>query len=114
MTTLEQVMEAARALPIEERRLLRQWLEEQEREPEQWRQREEEVRQQSERFRRAMRWIDENRAQYLGQWVALDGDRLISHGQDARQVHLDAKAAGMKVPFVVRVIREEGPFYAGW
>jgi hypothetical protein len=115
MTTLEQVMEAARALPIEERRLLRQWLEEQEREPEQWRQREEEVRQQSERFRRAMRWIDENRAQYMGQWVALDGDRLISHGQDARQVHLDAKAAGIESPFVERVMEEDNlPFCGGW
>lgn len=114
MTTLEQVIEAARGLPRDDRRRLREWLQEQERRDTENQQRQEAVREEMEKFHKAMKWIDENRAQYLGQWVALDGDRLISHGTDARQVHNEAKAAGIKVPFVERVIEEQEPFYAGW
>ncbi|HXG68930.1 MAG TPA: DUF5678 domain-containing protein [Blastocatellia bacterium] len=115
MTTLEQVIEAARALPPEDQRRLREWLQEQERQAAENQQRQEAVRQEVEKFHKAMKWIEENRAQYLGQWVALDGDRLISHGPDARQVHNEAKAAGIKIPFVERVTEEDNlPFCGGW
>ncbi|HXU39027.1 MAG TPA: DUF5678 domain-containing protein [Blastocatellia bacterium] len=115
MSTLDQIIEAARTLPVEDRRSLMRWLREQERLALVDKQSDDPVREQSERFHLAMKWIDEHRAEYLGQWVALVGDRLISHGPDARQVHLAAKAAGIEIPFVVRVERkEEGPFFAGW
>ena len=32
-------------------------------------------------------WIEAHRDEYLGQWVALDGDRLIAHGSDAKKVY---------------------------
>ena len=37
---------------------------------------------------RAMQWIAEHRNEYVGQWVALDGDRLLAAGPSARIVAL--------------------------
>jgi len=39
-------------------------------------------------------WLKENCDEYAGQWVALKGNQLISHGMDAKEVHAAAKAAG--------------------
>jgi len=115
MSTLDQIMEAARRLPLEDLRSLMRWLREQERLAVQDQQAEDPVREQTDRFRKAMKWIDDHRAEYLGQWVALVGDRLISHGPDARQVYLEAKAAGVEVPFVECVRKKETlPFIGGW
>jgi len=121
MTTLDQVIETARMLPLEDRRRLREWLQGQERQdaapppvataapP----RNAETVEQQLERFRKAMKWIDEHRAEYLGQWVVLVGDQLISHGFDSRQVGEEAKAAGIKIPFVTLVREEPEAFMSG-
>ena len=49
------------------------------------------------RFQRALRWIEENKAQYLGQWAAVDGDRLLAAGADGKQVYAEAVAAGVAV-----------------
>jgi hypothetical protein len=40
------------------------------------------------------RWLKEHGDEYAGQWVALKGDQLISHGPDLKAVHAAAKAAG--------------------
>jgi len=58
-------------------------------------------------------WINQHRDEYLGEWVALQGDCLIAHGSDARQVYLAAREAGISTPYVVRVERVE-PFTGGW
>jgi len=63
------------------------------------------------RRRREMRWIEEHRAEYAGQYVALDGDRLVGHGPDGRQVLAEARKAGMKVPFVARIESDDEPPY---
>lgn len=39
-------------------------------------------------------WLEAHRQEYAGQWVALQGDQLISHGQHAKDVHAAAQAAG--------------------
>lgn len=135
MTTLEQVIAIVEALPLEDRRSLRRWLQEQERphaassasaalaKPPDNSARlaataplhsAETVEQQLERFRQALKWIDEHRTEYLGQWVALEGDRLISHGLDALQVHREAKAAGIAAPFLERIVAEAEPYWGGW
>lgn len=121
MTMLEQVIETVQTLPREDRRQLREWLQVRERqdaapppvaaEPPQ--RNAETVEQQLERFRKAMQWIKEHRAEYLGQWVVLVGDRLISHGFDSRQVDAEAKAAGIKVPFLAQVREEPEAFMTG-
>jgi hypothetical protein len=39
-------------------------------------------------------WLKEHCDEYAGQWVALKGDQLISHGKDHLAVYQAAKAAG--------------------
>lgn len=60
-------------------------------------------------------WIERHRDEYLDQWVALDGDRMIAHGPDARSVYLAARAAGVRVPFLQQITPKEGDaFMGGW
>src|SRR5438093_8759106 len=54
-----------------------------------------------------MKWIDENRAAYADQWVAVEGDRLIAADPDALKVFATAKAEGIQTPFVVHVLPED-------
>lgn len=108
MATLEQILEEARALSPEERRQLREALDR------------EEATQQREQAEgdstraREQQWVSEHRDEYMGQWVALDGDHLIAHGHDARVVYTSAREAGIQVPFVVRVEAYEEPSMGGW
>src|SRR5688572_2911275 len=41
-----------------------------------------------------MKWIAQNRANFADQWVAVEGDQLITAGADAREVFAAARAAG--------------------
>ena len=68
----------------------------------------------NDRWEREQRWLDEHREEYLGQWVALEGDRLLASGPDGRAVYEAARSAGVRAPLVTRVeSRDELPF-AGW
>lgn len=67
------------------------------------------------RSAKPLRWLDENREKYSGQWVALDGDRLIASGPTAKEVYSKAKAEGVVIPFVELVTdREPVPSSGGW
>ena len=67
------------------------------------------------RSEKSLRWLRENRDKYSGQWVALDGDRLIASGPTAKEVYSKAKAEGVKIPFVELVTDPEPvPFTGGW
>ena len=67
------------------------------------------------RSARSLRWLDENRQKYSGQWVALDSDRFIASGATAQEVYSKAKAEGVAIPFVELVTdREPVPFTGGW
>ncbi len=48
-----------------------------------------------------MQWLAEHEAEYAGQWLALDGDCLLSHGEDPHKVRAEARAMGVETPFVV-------------
>ena len=62
-----------------------------------------------------IQWIDDNRAAYADQWVAVEGDRLIAAGIDPLNVFAAAKAEGIRVPFVVHVLPGDPlPFVPGW
>jgi len=63
---------------------------------------------------RETQWLKEHRHEYIGQWVALDGDRLISHGTNAREVSEAARAAGVEVPFFTRIEPDEELPFGGW
>ena len=69
----------------------------------------------SDRSAKSLRWLHENQDKYSGQWVALDGDRLIASGPTAKEVYSKAKAAGVEIPFVELVTgRDSEPFTGGW
>lgn len=45
-------------------------------------------------------WIEAHRAEYAGQWVALKGDQLISHGSQGLAVIEAARNAGFPEAFI--------------
>lgn len=50
-----------------------------------------------------MKWLDENKAKSLNEGRALDGNRLIAAGQDAKQVCAEAIAAGVTSPLLHQI-----------
>jgi hypothetical protein len=97
--SFEQVLEVAKALPVMDKRRLQYWLMEDER-AQSYARDNGETKLPYPR-EREMRWFaaEQNRAKYGGQWVALDGDQLLSHGENLRQVYAEAKAKGVESPF---------------
>ena len=63
---------------------------------------------------REMRWLKEHRSEYAGQWVALDGDRLLSHGTDAHEVFAAARESGVEAPFFAHLEPEDALPFGGW
>ena len=63
---------------------------------------------------REMKWIAEHRRPYAGQWVALDGDRLIAHGPEARAVYAAANADGAYLPMVTFIPDPDKPSSILW
>ncbi|HLM61197.1 MAG TPA: DUF5678 domain-containing protein [Pyrinomonadaceae bacterium] len=57
-------------------------------------------------FTREHGWLEKNREQYDGQYVALDGDRLLAHGENGKEVAAKIKELGLKSVYIVFV---EGP-----
>lgn len=64
--------------------------------------------------REEMRWLAEEARDYAGQWVALDGFRLIAHGQRLSEVSRAAAAAGATEPLFAHVPAVEDLPFAGW
>ncbi len=61
-----------------------------------------------------LNWLKAHRSEYIGQWVALDGERLIAHGVDARKVYQAAREAGLLSPFVEQVLPTDDLPFGGW
>src|SRR5580698_3478651 len=59
-------------------------------------------------------WIRLHGAMYSGQWVALQGNELLSHGPKARAVRDEARAKGTQRPLMVHLPDEPGRLSAGW
>jgi hypothetical protein len=58
-------------------------------------------------------WVDEHRDEYMGRWVAVEGDTMVAHGDDARAVYKAAREAGIDIPYVVHVKQREEAFMGG-
>ena len=110
--TLAHALEVVRALSLEDQERLRQWLAAQEGQhaslpendpepPPNW-------------YMCEMRWLSTHQAAYAGQWVALDGKRLLSHSTEVHQVYAEAHAAGVVVPFVAYVDTPDIEQWGGW
>jgi hypothetical protein len=110
--TFEYVLEMIRVLSLEDQERLRQWLAAQKGKyasPS-----ESDKAPSPDWYPREMRWLSEHQAAYAGQWVALDAERLLSHGTDARQVYAEAHAAGVAVPFVAYIEAPDECQWGGW
>jgi predicted DNA-binding antitoxin AbrB/MazE fold protein len=53
-------------------------------------------------------WFGAHGADYLGEWLALQGNQMISHGADLLAVRDEARAKGVQHPLFVRVPEDFG------
>ena len=65
-------------------------------------------------FSQIAEWLAQNRLNYIGKWVVLDGGRLIGSGDDPRPIVAQARAEGVTAPFVELIQDESEPFMGGW
>lgn len=63
---------------------------------------------------RELRWLTEHRHEYAGQWVALDGDKLLASGSEASAVYEAARDSGVELPLVVQVESADDLPFGGW
>ena len=103
MATLEQIIDEARSLSPAEKLKLRQALDH-------------ELEQAAPAQTRARQsaWVDRHRDEYLGQWVAIEGDTFIANGNNAREVYLAAREAGIAGPYIVHVTPKPDAYMGGW
>jgi hypothetical protein len=113
-TTAETLLPQISSLPISEKVKLRQLLDEQLRNPE--------AMKNGVTFVKpvptpdpepSLRWVNEHGREYGGQWVALDGDRLIAHGEKAEEVFAAADADGAYLPLVTYLPPADSPPFIG-
>ncbi|HEX4946424.1 MAG TPA: DUF5678 domain-containing protein [Blastocatellia bacterium] len=60
------------------------------------------------------RWIGEHAHEYPGEWIALDGDKLIAHGPNHQEVWEAAQASGAYLPLVTRLPSPDDLPFAGF
>lgn len=60
------------------------------------------------------RWLAEHGHEYAGQWVALDGDKLLAHGESSHEVYDAVRDSGVQLPLVVRVDPTDRLPFGGW
>ena len=111
MLSVDQIIKSIAQLPAAEQERIRRWLEEKGATNGEG----QGAQAHGNRSARSLRWLYENREKYSGQWVAIDGDRLIASGPTAKEVYSKAKAEGVEVPFV-ELVTDPGPVRStgGW
>ncbi len=110
---LEQAKEVILQLPTEEFEKFDEWYEAEKQNKLKNDEKEKFKKYQIERYKKARKWLDENSEKYMNQWVCLEGDELIAHSEDGRDLYQKAKEAGIKIPFIHHIVDESIPF-GGW
>ena len=110
---LEQAKQVVLQLPTEEFEKFDEWYEAEKRNKSKDESKEKLKKYQVERYRKARKWLDEHSAEYMNQWVCLEGDRLIAHSADGKDLYQKAKDAGIEIPFIHHIVDESVPF-GGW
>jgi predicted DNA-binding antitoxin AbrB/MazE fold protein len=59
-------------------------------------------------------WLRLNGPGYAGQWVAVEGDQLVSHGDNAKVVLQQARAQGVQHPLLMQIPKEPPLPFGGW
>jgi len=62
----------------------------------------------------SLRWIEEHRAEFAGQYVALDDDRLVAHGVNPQEVIAAVRASGLNGLFFTLILPADAPPFAGF
>lgn len=62
---------------------------------------------------RELEWIAKHRHEYAGQWVALDGDRLIAASPVRAEISAAVKADGAPLPLIDRIPAPDEPLFMG-
>lgn len=112
--TIEQAIEIIQQLPPPERAKLFDWAEEEKRRELTAKEAERnEIEQKNEKFKQALQWLEENKEEFDGKFVVLDGSKLVACGTDSKTVYDEARAKGYASPFLTRVKAKTLPF-GGW
>jgi hypothetical protein len=61
-----------------------------------------------------MVWLKTHREEYAGQYVALDGDRLVGNGATIREAHDQARGQGVAHPFLTHISSASDAPFGGW
>ena len=64
--------------------------------------------------REELQWIANEGGKYAGQWVALEGSRLIAHGDQLASVRTAARASGIERPLLTHLPMEGELPFGGW
>lgn len=62
----------------------------------------------------SLNWLAEHRAEFAGQYVALDGDRLLAHDADPQPVIAAVRASGLNGLFFTYLQPLDAPPFAGF
>ena len=112
-TNLEQMIEGVRTLPFEDLNRLREVIDEETRRKQFEETKRVKLQEEIAKFKKAEKWLTENRERYMNEWVCLEGDELVAHGTDALEVDRRAREAGIEAPFLEHIVEEKYPF-GGW
>ena len=63
---------------------------------------------------REREWLHLNGPRYAGEWVAIEGDQLVSHGENAKAVLQQAWTAGVQHPLLMHIPKEPPLPFGGW
>ncbi len=114
MQTAEQILESVRALPVSEKEKFFDLAEEEKQKIlSERKMKKADSTSERTKFQLAMKWLAENRQNFIGQWVCLDGDRLVAHGADAIKIYKEAREKGIEVPFVEHIVEEKEAYGGG-
>lgn len=61
-----------------------------------------------------LKWLSVHRHEYRGQWVALQGDVLLSHGPRGQAVLDEARRKGVQLPLLEHIAEDFDMPSAGW
>ncbi|MFN0112206.1 MAG: DUF5678 domain-containing protein [Blastocatellia bacterium] len=60
-----------------------------------------------------LEWVEQHKHEYPGQWVALDGNRLVAASSNRIEISDAVKADGAKLPLILRIPSPDDLPYIG-